>query len=61
MVEEVGGEIGVTQAARKMEVTLDYVYSLVRAGRLRARKVDGRWLISVAAIEERLAARRGEE
>lgn len=33
------------QAAKRLGVGLDYIYSLIWAGKLKARKRDGRWVI----------------
>lgn len=46
--------MGVAEAARRLGYRLDYVYSLIWAGKLGGRKVDGRWLIPVAAVKARL-------
>jgi excisionase family DNA binding protein len=45
------------EAARRLGVGLDYLYSLVWAGKLEGRKINGRWLISAEAVEARLKAR----
>lgn len=50
-------EISVVEAARILSVQLGYVYTLIWGGKLEARKVDGRWLVSEEAVEARLAAR----
>lgn len=50
-------EIGVAEASRRLGITMDHLYSLLWAAKLKARKVDGKWRISVAAIEERRARR----
>ena len=52
-------ELTAVEAARKLDVGLQYLYGLVRTGRLKARKVDKRWHISGEAVEARLK-RRGE-
>lgn len=44
----------VPQAARRLGCTLGYVYDLLYAGRLKAKKVAGRWRIPVAEVEARL-------
>lgn len=46
------------QACRRLGVTLDYVYRLLYAQRLPARKVNGIWRIPASAVEDR-ARRRG--
>ena len=50
-------ELTVSQASRTLGVTLDYVYRLLHAGKLAARKCEGRWLIPASAIESRLKVR----
>lgn len=50
-------DLTVSQASRTLGVTLDYVYRLIYAGKLAARKSEGRWLIPASAIESRLKAR----
>jgi len=45
------------EAALKLRIRLDAVYALIWAGRLPALKLDGRWLIPVSAVEERLNKR----
>jgi excisionase family DNA binding protein len=49
------GRISVSQAARRLGVALPYVYQLVWAGKLDARKVNGQW--QEKAVEARLKAR----
>lgn len=46
------------EAARKLAVQLDQIYTLVWSGTLPATKHDGRWGIPVEAVNERLKARR---
>jgi hypothetical protein len=41
--------------ARSAGLTLQYVYSLLAAGRLEASKTDGVWAISAAELERRKA------
>jgi excisionase family DNA binding protein len=43
-------------AAQRLEIRLDAVYAAIWARRLPAHKADGRWLIPIAAVEERLKA-----
>jgi excisionase family DNA binding protein len=50
-------EISVSEAARRLGVALTYVYSLLWAGKLEARKVNRQWRISTDAVEARLAKR----
>jgi excisionase family DNA binding protein len=51
-------EISVAEAARRLDVALTYVYSLLWAGKLKARKVNRQWRISAEAVAARLKARR---
>jgi len=51
----------VKEVARRLGVTLKSVYDLVWAGRLNARKVDGKWLIPVIEVEARLATRGNDD
>ena len=46
------------EAAQELKVRLDYLYPLIWAGKLEARRVDGRWLISQTAVRA-LAEKRG--
>ena len=50
-------EISAIEAARRLAVGLDYLYSLIWTGKLKGRKVNQRWLVSQASVEERLKAR----
>jgi hypothetical protein len=45
------------EAAQALGTRLDSIYSAIWAGKLTARKQDGRWLIPISAIEERLKDR----
>jgi len=49
--------VGIAEAARKLNVTLKYIYDLVYSGRLPAEKVDRKWRISARAVEARLKLR----
>jgi excisionase family DNA binding protein len=42
------------EAARTLGVGLNYVYELLRAGRLAATRVDGKWQIPAQAVRQRL-------
>ena len=44
-------EISVAEAARRMGMTLTYIYALVWSGKLNARKVNRQWRISAEAVE----------
>ncbi len=46
-------EITVAEAARRLKVTLHHLYSLLWAGRLKARKDKGQWRVSADAVEGR--------
>jgi excisionase family DNA binding protein len=50
-------EISVTEAARRLKVAMSYLYTLIWGGQLKARKVNGRWLVSEQAVESRREAR----
>ena len=50
-------EIKASDGCRRLGITLDALYRLIYAAKLPARKVDGRWLIPVQAVEARLRAR----
>jgi excisionase family DNA binding protein len=45
-------EMSAIEAARRLAVGLDYVYSLIWTGKLDGRKVDQRWLVSMASVRE---------
>ena len=46
-------EVTAIEACQQLGVTLDYLYRLLYAKRLPARKVGKNWRISAAAVEER--------
>jgi excisionase family DNA binding protein len=46
-------EITAVEAARRLNVGLDYLYSLLWTGKLRGHKVNRRWAVSSQAVEER--------
>jgi excisionase family DNA binding protein len=47
--------VSIPEAARLMNVTtLDYVYRLVWAGRLRASKVNGKWRVEKSSVMEHI-------
>lgn len=52
-------EVGAIEAARRLGIDPGYLYLLLRAGRIAARKVEGHWLVSVTAIEIRKQRVRG--
>ncbi len=47
-------EMSAIEAARRLGVGLDYLYSLLWTGKLVGRKVGKRWRIPVEAVEARL-------
>jgi len=49
--------VTVRDAARRMSCTLKYVYDLVYAGKLQARKSGREWRIPLAAVEARMQQR----
>lgn len=49
--------LGIAEAARKLNVTLKYVYDLVYSAKLPAKKVGKIWRIPENAIEARLRQR----
>jgi excisionase family DNA binding protein len=51
--------IGIAEAARKLNVTLKYVYDLVYSGKLPAEKAGRNWRIPASAIDARLEQRGG--
>jgi hypothetical protein len=51
-------ELTALEAAREAQIRLDVLYPLLRVGRIPARQVDGRWLVSAAAIREYVKGRR---
>jgi len=48
-------------AARKLGVGVDYLYKLLWAGKLQAQKINERWRVPLAAIEERQRVREERE
>jgi len=53
MATRQNSELSVAEAARKLGVGLQYAYTLIYSGRLKARRVNGRWLVSSQAVIER--------
>lgn len=51
-------ELSAVEAARRLGVGLDYLYSLLWTGKLRGRKEGKKWRIPVEAVEARLKAAR---
>lgn len=52
-------DLSAIEAARRLGIGLDYLYSLLWTGKLEGRKVGKRWRIPLEAVEARLK-RRGE-
>jgi len=50
-------EISAIEAARKLGVGLDYLYSLLWTGKLQGRKVGRQWRIPIEAVEARIRQR----
>jgi excisionase family DNA binding protein len=50
-------EMSAIEAARKLGVGLDYLYSLLWTGKLRGKKVGKHWRIPAEAVEARLKDR----
>lgn len=55
--DEKSVEISAIEAARRLEIGLDYCYGLIWTGKLAGRKVENRWHVSVASVETRLKER----
>jgi excisionase family DNA binding protein len=49
--------LSAVEAARKLGVGLDYLYSLLWTGKLNGKKIGRQWHIPAAAVEARLKAR----
>jgi len=50
-------ELTVIEATRKLGITLDALYRLIYAGKLPARKENGKWLIPASSVEKRFKQR----
>jgi excisionase family DNA binding protein len=50
-------ELSAIEAARRLGVGLDYLYSLLWIGKLQGRKVGKQWRIPTEAVEARLKQR----
>jgi excisionase family DNA binding protein len=50
-------ELSAIEAARRLGVGLDYLYSLLWTGKLAGRKVGRKWRIPAIAVEARLTQR----
>jgi excisionase family DNA binding protein len=49
--------IGIAEAARRLGVSLKYIYDLVYSGKLPAQKTGRTWRIPASAVEARLRQR----
>ena len=52
-------EISAAEASRRLRVQLSFVYMLIWSGKLAARKVNKRWMVSEEAVEARREGRVG--
>jgi excisionase family DNA binding protein len=50
-------ELSAIEAARKLGLGLDYLYSLLWTGKLRGRKLGKRWRIPAEAVDARMKQR----
>lgn len=50
-------QLTVSEAARKLGISLDGVYRLLYSGKLVGTKADGKWNIPVTTVEDRLRKR----
>ena len=46
--------MSIVEAARRLNVEVNYAYGLARSGRLEARKDGRQWFVSAKSVEERL-------
>ncbi len=51
-------ELTAVEAARKAALRLDVLYPLLRVGRIPARQVNGRWLVSARGLDEYIERRK---
>jgi hypothetical protein len=56
MPEEVREEVTARHAALEFDVTVQHVYALIYAGRIKGRKVDGKWLLNADEVRTRAGA-----
>jgi hypothetical protein len=50
-------EMTATQVSGALGITMDSIYRLLYAGKLKGRKFDGRWIISAESVEARIKAK----
>ena len=53
-------EVSAIEAARRLGVGLDYLYSLLWTGKLKGHKIGKQWRVPVEAVEARLTEKRGK-
>ncbi len=53
-------EVTARQAAVEFDVTVQHIYMLIYAGRIKARKTDGRWLLDGEDVRVRAQALRAK-
>jgi helix-turn-helix protein len=49
------------KAAKKLHISLNATYTAIWTGRLQGKKRDGKWLVSVHAVDEYLRRRRSRQ
>ena len=54
-------EMAPREAAQTLGIRLDSVYALIWAGKLKARKSQGKWQIPTAGVEDRRRARQSNQ
>jgi excisionase family DNA binding protein len=47
------------EAAQELGIRLGYLYSVLREGKIKAQRVDGKWRVDRSAVEEFRRARKG--
>jgi excisionase family DNA binding protein len=57
MTQSKDKELSAVEAARRLGVGLDYLYSLLWTGKLQGRKVGKQWRIPAEAVDARLKQR----
>ena len=51
-------DLSAVEAARRLDIDLNRLYILLRLGRLAGHKVNGKWRVSISALEQRLRSGR---
>jgi excisionase family DNA binding protein len=57
MKEQRKAELSAIEAARRLGIGLDYLYSLIWTGKLAGRKVNRQWRIPAEAVQARVEQR----